>query len=131
MDTYCRGIWGKDDAYPDQFKLNGDTLTYKGFDSMCDFEVGDAAACLQAYHADVEWEEGDVNYEFFVVFGNGNRSWGYLVPDLPSLLMLVKEVTPLIEGTQRKEMHEIRLEEHGWHARGVDDVRTRQRECCH
>lgn len=126
METYHRGQWGIDEMYPEDYEVNNDRLVYKGYDKDCDFIVGgEYEFCIRVYCS----EECNVKYNFFVYAGNCNRFWPYLVTDMPSLLMFIREFQPLIEeGKEQREqqLHEIRLEEHKWKVKGLEEHQYRK-----
>ena len=121
-DTYIRGTWGTDDAYDDEdVKWTGKSqqfLTFPGFDEEPpEILLGNEHSLHLRIYFSVNPEE---KYPFFAVFSTGNIENWYLIPDFPSVLMFIREVSPVIEAHQRQEQHEILLEDHAWKAKNFD-----------
>jgi hypothetical protein len=128
MLTYNRGKWEEDKTLSDDWSIgSGDKLAYPGFSSLVELNLGDE----YSYHANVWWpsEENKSKYQYFVELGTGNCGHAVLVTDYPSLLMLLKEVEPIIRLDMDFQRFQMQEEEHRWLAKknGV----KRGEECSH
>jgi hypothetical protein len=123
IETYDRGVWGKDETLPDEYKKHE-----IGFDEDIEFTIGPE----YEFHIDVyvAHDPSTSKYSFLVAIGNSNRVWEYLVTDWASLFMLVKEASPMIEDVRKQELFEMQEEEHQWKAKGLEKYQHRK-HCGH
>jgi hypothetical protein len=114
IETYDRGVWGKDETFPDEYKKSD-----IGFDEGVEFTIGPE----HEFHIEiyVAHDPSTSKYGFLAVIGNDNRLWHYLIPDWASLFMLVKEASPMIENAQKQELFEMQEEEHKWKAMDLEE----------
>lgn len=127
MDTYNRGQWGKDDSYPDQWEINANNqLVYSGYEGLPVEDLSEFRWEFKAYSSNGTGE----TYEFLVIIGNVNAYWPYLVTDFPSLLMLIKEVLPLIDYSRKEALFDMQKEEHEWKAKDLGPSQYRK-NCGH
>jgi high-affinity Fe2+/Pb2+ permease len=130
METYDRGKWGKDARYPDDTehhtKSDGEWI-YKGYETAETISVGGE----YGFHVNIYCSEEEASqYQFFAKIGNCNRCWDYLVTDFPSVLMLIREILPLIQEESTRISFEIQEEEHTWKAKELDPWQFRK-HCAH
>lgn len=115
MLTYNRGQWIDDlSADDEEPKISNGSLTYQKFENLPSWNIG----IEHIYEADVYWIEGDLyssaKYKFFVIISTADRFEWFLVTDYPSLLMLAKELEPIIRLEMDKVKFEYLTEEHVW-----------------
>jgi len=104
MDTYSRGQWGKDDDFSDSF-----TFTKTDIESSPQIVMGPE---LQ-FHLEVHAFLSETSKYLFLANLTDNDTFiSVLLPDVGSLLMFMKEISPIIELSIKQELMEIQQEEH-------------------
>lgn len=117
MDVYNRGQWSTDESISDDWTWDKEGRKKNGYETIPDCAVGDKFGwSAEAYAAD----DIETQYPFLVLIGTGNRAFPCLVTDFPGLMMLMKEVLPLVREEREKQLFEIREEEHVWKSRDLE-----------
>lgn len=134
MFTYNQGTWGEDTTQEDNWSIGvHDKITINGIEMLPLLQFG----YEYLYHAfvysldhDNFSEDAYKPYNFFVTLGDAGDNEIVLVTNYPSVLMLVKEVQPLIQISLETHKVEMIEEEHQW--KGRDRWReTGKQECQH
>jgi hypothetical protein len=113
MQVYDKGQWANDKSISEEWKLNSsEGLRYEGYDSAQTWTLGiDYLFHVEVYcAADERFETAE--YRYFVYISAHEMGDAVLVTDFPSLLMLMKEMLPLIQEGREHEAHEMQEEEH-------------------
>lgn len=121
MLTFNHGQWIEDTTISNDWKIIGEELSYGDYDSDPGWVIGEK----HVFHAEVYWIREDLpqdayeraRYKFFVATRDIGRTECILVTDYPSLLMLLKEIEPLIRFEMDLERFEMLAEEHLWKAK--------------
>jgi hypothetical protein len=110
MQVYDKGQWANDKSISEEWKLNSsEGLRYEGYDSAQTWTLGiDYLFHVEVYcAADERFETAE--YRYFVYISAHEMGDAVLVTDL---LMLMKEMLPLIQEGREHEAHEMQEEEH-------------------
>jgi hypothetical protein len=130
MMTYNRGQWIEDTSLPDEYGYSSDKgLNYAGYESYSNWNIGIDALQVKIHWAtDERFDSAPYRYLAYIetpFFGDG-----VLIKDFPSLLMFLKEMTPLLHEARDQELYEMREEEHRWLAE-ERRATTGKRDCGH
>lgn len=94
IDFYDKGTWSRtDDLLPDNFDDMGSTLEKK-----CGFSSFHSLTTAEGFGHGIDIYQENKGQRYYIVL-NTESSWHpVLVPDFPSLVMLVKELEPIISA---------------------------------
>lgn len=104
------GQWNLDKSIPDNWSISSKKgLQYEGYEEGIAQLFGDEAS----FHLEIYTATDDASpYGYFVCADDVLSHSTVLVTDYPSLLMLIKEMLPLIEDARAQELYEMQQEEH-------------------
>lgn len=133
MLTYTRGTWG-DTGTTESVWSTGNEMRIEEKVKLYRMREYGPLGLVQIYIAEEEsWPITIANstWAFLVDVNFVDMSGHILIADLPSLLMLLKEIQPLVDIANAEETRLIMEEEHKWKALHEREALGRHFKCDH